>query len=119
VAGFVAPADESRDSVYNVLDLSSGIVESRGMGLVGRRLNNLLNRRRLKHARGAVKAWHADEGWGVLTSPDAPAEVWVHFGAIEGTGYRELSDDESVEFEYHHVADQDGYSYVAVSVRRV
>jgi cold shock CspA family protein len=101
------------------LDLSSGIVESRGMGSVGRKLNNYLHRRRLRSARGTVKVWHGEKGWGVLTSPDAPTEVWVHFSAIQGTGYRELRVGESVEFEYRHVANQDGYSYLAVSARRL
>lgn len=76
--------------------------------MVGRKLNNYLYRRRLRNARGTVKAWHGDKGWGVLTSPDAPAEVWVHFSAIEGSGYKELRVGDSVEFEYHHVANQDG-----------
>ena len=64
-----------------------------------------------------MKDWSPEEGWGVLVSPDAPGEVWAHFSAIEGSGFKELLPRESVEFRYRR-GHQDGYSYVAVSVRR-
>lgn len=72
---------------------------------------------RVRDAKGTVKSWNAEEGWGILISPDAPGEVWAHFSAIEGTGFRELHDGEPVTFRYRRGI-QDGYSYVAVSVRR-
>jgi len=68
-------------------------------------------------AKGIVKTWHPDLGWGVLTSPDVKAEIWVHFSAIEAEGYRELQAGDLVEFRYHR-AHQDGYEYVAETVRR-
>jgi cold shock CspA family protein len=32
---------------------------------------------------GIVKTWDGDEGWGVLTSPDVPGEVFAHFSNID------------------------------------
>ncbi len=74
--------------------------------------------RRIITTSGTVKVWHADQGWGVLTSPFVSDEVWAHFSAIEGTSYRDLIDGEAVEFRYRR-AHQDGYAYLAVSVRRL
>ena len=64
-----------------------------------------------------MKHWYADEGWGLITSPDVPGEVWAHFSALEGEGFRELNDGDAVEFSFQR-ANQEGYSYVARTVRR-
>jgi CspA family cold shock protein len=56
---------------------------------------------------GTVVAWHADEGWGVLGTPDA-LEVWCHFSHVVGNGYRELSIGQSIRFDYETPV-QDGY----------
>ncbi len=74
---------------------------------------------RARTVRGTVKAWHGDLGWGVLSSPDVPSDIWVHFSAVDGEGFRELAQDAPVEFKYRRVADQDGYSYIADSVRQL
>jgi CspA family cold shock protein len=68
--------------------------------------------------RGTTKAWHAEEGWGVIESPDLADDVWVHFSDILGEGYRELASSEPVEFRYEE-REQDGFRYAAVSVRRL
>jgi cold shock CspA family protein len=70
---------------------------------------------------GQVKSWNDEEGWGVLVSPEAPGEVWAHFSALrlpDPGAYRELPPGEPVAFIWEE-ADQDGYSYRAVEVRRV
>jgi CspA family cold shock protein len=70
-------------------------------------------------ARGTVKEWNDDEGYGVLVSPEVPAEVWAHFIHIQGQeGYRSLNAGDAVEFEFREPG-QDGYSYAAVWVRRI
>jgi cold shock protein len=73
-------------------------------------------------AKGTVKIWHADLGWGVLISRDVDREIWAHFSAIDSaidpSGYRELYVGDSVEFRYHR-GHQDGYRYVADSVHRL
>ncbi|MCO5992022.1 hypothetical protein [Actinoallomurus rhizosphaericola] len=69
---------------------------------------------------GQVVSWDAEAGWGVLTSPEVPGEVWAHFSAIrlaDPGGYRVLCPRESVLFTWEE-ADQDGYSFRAVEVRR-
>jgi CspA family cold shock protein len=55
---------------------------------------------------GTVRAWHAEEGWGVLTAPDG-TEVWCHFSHVEMPGYRVLSPGQSVSFNYE-TPGQDG-----------
>ena len=70
---------------------------------------------RTQTAKGTVKIWHSELGWGVLTSPDVRGEIWANLSAIELIGYRELLDGDSVEFRYHR-GHQDGYRYVADSI---
>jgi cold shock protein len=66
---------------------------------------------------GTVKAWDDDEGWGVLVAPDAPAEVWAHFTAIDGNGYLTLDVGAAVTFEFIAVpGGQDGYDYRATRI---
>lgn len=49
-------------------------------------------------ARGTVK-WFSDQrGYGFIRG-EGEEEVFVHFSAIEGSGFRTLQEGESVEFE--------------------
>ena len=50
-------------------------------------------------AEGTVKWFNATKGYGFLTPDDGSADVFVHFSAIDGSGYRELFEGERVEFE--------------------
>ena len=50
-------------------------------------------------AEGTVKWFNATKGYGFVTPDDGSADVFVHFSAIDGTGYRELIEGERVEFE--------------------
>ena len=68
--------------------------------------------------RGTTTVWHAEEGWGVITSPDVGGDVWVHFSDILGESYRELASGEPVEFRYEK-REQDEFRYAATSVRRL
>jgi cold shock CspA family protein len=47
---------------------------------------------------GRVEAWHAEEGWGVLRTPD-DVQVWCHFSQVEIDGYRVLEPGEPVWFD--------------------
>jgi CspA family cold shock protein len=68
--------------------------------------------------RGRVRLFHADEGWGVITSKGGPGDVWVHYSMIEGTGYRALAEGDLVEFSFEP-ATQDSWRYRATWVRRL
>jgi CspA family cold shock protein len=49
-------------------------------------------------ATGTVKWFNPDKGYGFITQENGP-DVFVHFSAIEGTGYRNLEENQKVEFE--------------------
>jgi CspA family cold shock protein len=50
-------------------------------------------------ATGTVKWFNAEKGYGFIAPDDGGADVFVHFSAIEGNGYRQLSEGQTVEFE--------------------
>jgi cold shock protein len=64
---------------------------------------------------GVVRAWHSDQGWGVIETPDTPGGCWTHFSHIAMRGHRELVPGQAVALDWE-MADQDGYSYRAVRV---
>jgi len=49
-------------------------------------------------ATGTVKWFNPDKGFGFISQDGGP-DVFVHFSAIEGTGYRNLEENDKVEFE--------------------
>lgn len=46
---------------------------------------------------GIVKWFNAEKGFGFIT-PESGADVFVHFRAIEGTGYKSLDEGQVVTF---------------------
>jgi CspA family cold shock protein len=46
---------------------------------------------------GVVKWFNGTKGYGFLQQPDGP-DVFVHYSAIEGSGFRNLEEGERVEF---------------------
>jgi cold shock protein len=48
---------------------------------------------------GTVKWFNATKGFGFVAPDDGTADVFVHFSAIEGSGYRELAEGQRVQFE--------------------
>ncbi len=50
-------------------------------------------------AEGTVKWFNSTKGYGFVTPDDGSPDVFVHYSAIEGTGYRELAEGERVEFD--------------------
>ncbi|MFF5788441.1 cold-shock protein [Streptomyces sp. NPDC012693] len=50
-------------------------------------------------ATGTVKWFNEDKGYGYLSQDDGGADVFVHFSAIQDSGYRALEENQRVEFE--------------------
>ena len=48
---------------------------------------------------GTVKWFSSEKGYGFITPDDGSADVFVHFSAIAGEGYRNLDEGQKVEFE--------------------
>ena len=49
-------------------------------------------------AQGTVKWFSNEKGYGFIARPDGD-DVFVHFTAIAGDGYRSLAEGQEVEFE--------------------
>ena len=50
-------------------------------------------------ARGTVKWFSDQKGYGFVTPEDGSKDVLVHHSAIQGEGFKSLSEDQTVEFE--------------------
>lgn len=50
-------------------------------------------------ARGSVKWFSAEKGYGFITPDDGTKDLFVHHSAIQADGFRTLNEGEKVEFE--------------------
>jgi cold shock protein len=48
---------------------------------------------------GTVKWFNAEKGFGFITQDDGGPDVFVHFSAIAGSGYRNLEENQRVEYD--------------------
>jgi len=48
---------------------------------------------------GTVKWFNESKGFGFISPSDGGKDVFVHFSAIQGDGFRTLSEGQSVSFE--------------------
>ena len=65
-------------------------------------------------ARGKVKWFSNQKGYGFIT-PESGKDVFVHFSAVQGEGYKSLEEGQDVEFEI----EQGPKGEQAVNVTRV
>jgi CspA family cold shock protein len=49
-------------------------------------------------AQGVVKWFNAEKGFGFISVDGGGPDVFVHFSAIQGDGYRSLEENQRVEF---------------------
>ncbi|MDQ6752009.1 MAG: cold-shock protein [Actinomycetota bacterium] len=50
-------------------------------------------------ATGTVKWFNSEKGFGFIAPDDGSADVFAHFSAITGGGYRSLEENQKVEFD--------------------
>ena len=48
---------------------------------------------------GTVKWFNETKGFGFISQDDGGADVFVHFNAIQGTGFKTLAEGQPVTFE--------------------
>jgi cold shock protein len=65
-------------------------------------------------AQGRVKWFNEKKGYGFIEA-DGEGDVFVHYSAIEGSGFRSLSDGEQVSFE----VEQSSKGPQAVNVKKL
>ncbi|MDJ8735804.1 cold shock-like protein CspC [Salmonella enterica] len=49
--------------------------------------------------KGQVKWFNESKGFGFITPADGSKDVFVHFSAIQGNGFKTLAEGQNVEFE--------------------
>jgi len=55
--------------------------------------------REIPVAQGTVKWFNADKGFGFIDVDGSDTDVFVHFSAIEASGFRSLDENQRVEFD--------------------
>lgn len=50
-------------------------------------------------AQGTVKWFNAEKGFGFIAQDDGEQDVFVHFSAIQSSGFKTLEEDARVEYD--------------------
>ena len=65
--------------------------------------------------KGKVKWFNESKGFGFATPEDGSKDVFVHFSAIQGSGFKTLAENDSIEFDI----EQSDKGPRAVNVKKV
>gem|GEM_PF-82293 len=57
------------------------------------------NKRKDTMATGTVKWFNSEKGYGFIAPDDGSADLFAHFSAIAGDGFKELREEQKVEFD--------------------
>ena len=63
------------------------------------RVHGPRNKKRDTMATGTVKWFNSEKGYGFIAPDDGTADVFAHFSAIAGDGFKELREAQKVEFD--------------------
>lgn len=66
-------------------------------------------------AQGTVKWFNDQKGYGFITGEDGGKDYFVHYSAIEGSGFKSLQEGDVVEF----AVEQGAKGPLAVNVKKV
>ncbi|MFD5510590.1 cold-shock protein [Streptomyces sp. NPDC059761] len=50
-------------------------------------------------ANGTVKWFNAEKGFGFIAPEDGSADVFAHYSEIQGSGFKELQENQKVQFD--------------------
>ncbi|KOU24008.1 cold-shock protein [Streptomyces sp. WM6372] len=50
-------------------------------------------------ANGTVKWFNAEKGFGFIAPEDGSADVFAHYSEIQGTGFKELQENQRVQYD--------------------
>ena len=74
-------------------------LRARASGTRGRSRGPSRRRRKDTMATGTVKWFNSEKGYGFIAPDDGSADLFAHFSAITGEGFKELREDQKVEFD--------------------
>lgn len=62
-------------------------------------LDSIKGLRMSSKVNGQVKWFNESKGFGFITPEDGSKDVFVHFSAIQGSGFKTLAEGQNVQFE--------------------
>ncbi|BDZ39710.1 hypothetical protein GCM10025863_23240 [Microbacterium suwonense] len=63
------------------------------------RCGGQINRKKKHMATGTVKWFNTEKGFGFIAPDDGSADLFAHYSAIASSGFKELTENQKVEFD--------------------
>ena len=83
-------SNEELEHVRSLVNTKAAPNPTRGQG-VQQKENNM--------AQGTVKWFNGEKGFGFIARADGGPDVFVHYSAVQGEGFRTLDEGQTVEFD--------------------